>query len=267
MFQAEAQIPYLHLSPIQKLEQRVGMTDISIEYSRPHMRGRTIFGDLVPFDSLWRTGANRNSKITFSKPVTIGDEKVGSGTYAIITRPGVSKWEIFFYKDLTHWEVPSPWDDKQIAAQVSVPSTQTDRTAQRLTFSIDDFTDDEAILALHWENTRVAIPINVNTNGGIRSVLAGPSAADYYRAALYALTWEKGIEDGLIWAQKAIDLGEKKEYWRVNLKAKILAKLGRYKEALVTANEGLVLAKARPSEYGTKEAQSLIEEYEKALNR
>jgi len=243
------------------------MTDITVEYARPHMRGRKIFGDLVPYDSLWRTGANRNSKVTFSKPVYINGKKVGKGTYALITRPGLSQWEVYFYRDLTHWEVPSPWDEEQVAVQLSVKAEQTTRTADRLTFSIDDFTDDEAMLALHWENTRVAIPIDVNTNGDIRSILAGPSDVDYYRAAEYSLTWGKDLEDGLRWAQIAIEQSEKKEYWYQYLKAKILAKLGRYHEALSAVNAGLVLAKARSSEYGIKQAQGLIEKYEKALNK
>ncbi|MFK8058421.1 MAG: DUF2911 domain-containing protein [Saprospiraceae bacterium] len=267
VFQTAAQIPYLHLSPIQKLEQRVGMTDVTIVYSRPHMRGRTIFGDLVPFDSLWRTGANRNSKITFSKPVTINNTKVNTGTYAIITRPGKSKWDVIFYKELTHWEVPSPWDEEQIAAQISVPSTQTARTAARLTFSIDDFNDDEATLALHWENTRIEVPIDVNTEEKIRAVLAGPSASDYHRAAEYSLIWDKDLEDGLKWAQLSIDMREKKEYWQVNLKAKLLAKLGRYEEALATAKAAFEGAKASSSDYGMNKSKVLIAEYENALKK
>lgn len=265
--QAEAQIPYLHLSPIQKLEQRVGMTDVTIEYSRPHMRGRSIFGDLVPYDSLWRTGANRNSKITFSKPVVINETKVNAGTYAIITRPGRTQWEVFFYSDLTHWEVPSPWDEKLIVAQLTVPSRKTERTAQRMTFSIGDFSDDQCMLELFWENTSIEIPIDITTDASIREVLSGPSADDYYRAGLYSLTWDKDLEDGLKWAQLAIDTRKKKEYWDQYVKAKILAKLGRYREAISAAKAGLVLAKARPSEYGTNEANGLIAAYEAALKQ
>jgi len=141
-----AQISYMHLSPLQTIEQRAALTDIKVVYSRPHLRGRTIFGGLEPWDKIWRTGANRNTKVTFSQPVMVGDTKVPIGTYALLTKPGKTEWEIYFYKELTHWEVPDPWKEDQVAATLTVVPETTERTVQRLTFTIDDMTDDALLL-------------------------------------------------------------------------------------------------------------------------
>src|SRR5690554_464857 len=109
----EAQIKTPEASPSQKLEQVVGLTTVTLEYSRPSMKGRAIFGNLVPFDKLWRTGANMNSKITFSDDVEIGDTVLSAGSYAIFTTPGVSSWDVYFYADTNSWGLPVTWDESK----------------------------------------------------------------------------------------------------------------------------------------------------------
>ncbi|MEL7162888.1 MAG: DUF2911 domain-containing protein [Bacteroidota bacterium] len=262
-----AQVSYMHLSPLQTIEQKVGQSEIKIEYSRPHLRGRTIFGDLEPWDKIWRTGANRNTMITFSDPVYLGETRVPAGTYALLSKPGRKSWEIYLYRDLTHWEVPEPWDEKQVAATITVTPETTERTVQRLTFTLDEMTDSELTLALSWENTRVPIPLRLTTDEIIKNVLAGPSADDFYSAALYRLTWGGDFTEGLIWAEKAVALRPKKEYWDEHVRAKILAKLGRWDEAISAAEKGLALAEARPSTYGVNEAKELIAEFRASRGR
>lgn len=260
-----AQIKYMHLSPLQTIEQAVGQSSVKVEYSRPHLRGRTIFGDLEPWDIIWRTGANRNTKVSFSDDVFIGGTRLPAGTYALLSKPGKEQWEIYFYTDLTHWEAPEPWEDDKVAATITVVPEKTERTVQRLTFTLDDMTDDDLVLALSWENTRVPIPIKLSTEEIIKNLLAGPAADDFYRAALYRLTWGGDYAEALPWIAQAVELRSKKEYWDRHVQARLLAKLGRYEEAVAAAEKGLALAKARPSTYGTNEATELLAEFRQKL--
>ena len=115
----EAQITTPQASPSSTLKQSVGLTDVTVEYSRPSMRGRTIFGDLVPYGKLWRTGANKNTTLEFSTDVTIDGQALKAGTYAIFTKPGESSWEIIFYSDTDNWGTPQKWDDSKVAAKTN----------------------------------------------------------------------------------------------------------------------------------------------------
>ncbi|MGB5500011.1 MAG: DUF2911 domain-containing protein, partial [Maribacter sp.] len=125
-FSMESQISTPAPSPSSKLKQTVGLTDVTLEYSRPSMRGRTIFGDLVPFDKVWRTGANARTKITFSEDVTIDGQALKAGSYAIFTKPGAQSWEVYFYTEYQGGGTPGEWDESKVAAKtttevVSIP--------------------------------------------------------------------------------------------------------------------------------------------------
>jgi len=118
-FAVNAQVEAPQPSPSQKVEQKVGLTDVTLEYSRPSAKGRTIFGDLVPFGKLWRTGANKNTMITFSDDVKIGGNDLKAGSYAIFVTPTASSWDVVFYTDTENWGTPRQWDDAKVAAKVS----------------------------------------------------------------------------------------------------------------------------------------------------
>ena len=115
-----AQIQTPQPSPITKIEQVVGLTNVSLEYSRPSMRGRKIMGDLVPMGEMWRAGANKNSMIRFSDAVKVSGKNLEAGTYSLFVRPGTSMWEVFFYTQIENWGLPSEWDINSIAATVEV---------------------------------------------------------------------------------------------------------------------------------------------------
>ena len=102
-------------SPLAKMEQKVGLTDIKIEYSRPSKNGRTIFGDVVPYNEIWRTGANENTKITTTDPLIFGTDTLKPGTYALFVKPTEKQWEIYFYTEITNWGVPSTWSESKIS--------------------------------------------------------------------------------------------------------------------------------------------------------
>jgi len=106
-------------SPSSKIEQKVGLTDVTVEYSRPSMKGRAVFGNLVPYGKLWRTGANQNTKVTFSDDVTIDGKTLKKGTYAVYTKPGKDAWEVLFYSDTNNWGTPQNWDDAKVAVSTT----------------------------------------------------------------------------------------------------------------------------------------------------
>ena len=114
-----AQIETPQPSPFSTVEQKVGLTDVTLEYSRPNMRGRAIFGDLVPYGKVWRAGANRNTVITFSDDVTIDGTTLKAGSYAIYIIPSEKSWEVIFYTDTNNWGNPQEWDDSKVAVKAT----------------------------------------------------------------------------------------------------------------------------------------------------
>lgn len=244
----QAQIQTPQPSPFQKIEQKVGLTDVTLEYSRPSMKGRTIFGNLVPFDKMWRTGANSNTKITFSEDVEIGGKTVKAGSYAVYTKPGTSNWDVYFYSDTNNWGTPEKWDDSKVAAQVSVQAYPMPMDIETFTMSFDELKNDSAMLGILWEKTYVGVPIKFGTDKtvseSIQRVMNGPSASDYYSAAVYYLEAGKDINQAKTWIDKAIDMNKEPAYWQLRQKSLIYAKAGDKKGAIEAANKSLELAKA-----------------------
>lgn len=243
---AEAQIKTPAPSPFQKIEQKVGLTDVTLEYSRPSMRGREIFGGLVPYNELWRTGANANSKITFSDDVTVGGTTLKAGSYAIFTKPGVQSWEVYFYSDSDNWGTPEKWDDTKVAAKVTSPVYPMPMEVQSFTMTFDDLTNNSANLGMLWEKTYVGIPLKFTTDkavtASIDAVMNGPSANDYYAAAVYYLESGKDINKAKTWIDKAISMREKPAFWYHRQQSLIYAKAGDKKGAIKAAKTSLKLA-------------------------
>jgi hypothetical protein len=244
----QAQIQTPQSSPFQKIEQKVGLTDVTLEYSRPSMKGRTIVGGLVPYDAIWRTGANANTKITFSDAVEIGGKSLLAGTYAIYTKPGVSNWEVYFYNDATNWGTPEKWEENKVVAKVTVPVSPMPMKIETFTMSFDDLKNDEATLGILWENTYVGVPIKFNTDktvtANIEKVLNGPGANDYYAAAVYYLEAGKDIKQAKAWMDKAMEMNKDPKFYQLRQKALIYAKAGDKKGAIEAAKKSMELAKA-----------------------
>ena len=247
-FSGFVQIETPQPSPFQKIEQKVGLTDVTLEYSRPSMKGRIIFGGLVPFDAVWRTGANANSKITFSDAVEIGGKTLKAGSYAIYTKPGASSWEVYFYADTDNWGTPEKWEESKIMAQVTVQAYPMPMNIETFTMTFDDLKNDEATLGILWEKTYVGVPIKFGTDKvvtqNIQRVMNGPSANDFYAAAVYYLEAGKDINQAKTWIDKAISMNEKAPFWQYRQKSLIYAKSGDKKGAVEAAKKSLELAKA-----------------------
>lgn len=248
-FAAQAQINTPAPSPFAKMEQVVGMTDITIEYSRPAMRGRAIFGDLVPFDKIWRTGANGRTKITFSKDVTFGGTDVKAGSYTVFTKPSASSWEVYLYDDPTGGGTPSELDESKVAAKAtaSVINFPKEMAIQSFTITVDDLTDNGANLGLLWDTVYVGVPIGVGTDAAVMknidNVMAGPGAGDYYAAAVYYMNAGKDMGKAKEWIDKAITMSEKPQFWQLRQQSLIYAKSGDKKGAIEVAKKSLAASK------------------------
>ena len=259
-----AQIETPAPSPAAKMEQVVGLTDITIEYSRPAMRGRTIFGDLVPYGKMWRTGANRNTMISFSTDVTIGGKAVKAGNYAIFSKPMKDAWEVYFYNDVNNWGTPAEWDDSKVVAMVKAPVQAMPMDIESFTITLDDLTNDGANLGMLWENAYVGVPIGVPANdmvtANIDRVMSGPSANDYYTAAVYYSSTDQNIAKAKEYMDKAMSMIDEPRFWQLRQQSLILAKSGDKKGAIKAAQESLAKAKeAKNADYVKLNTDSLEE--------
>ena len=243
MFSLEAQIETPAPSPAAKISQVVGLTNVSIEYSRPAMRGRTIYGDLVPYGKLWRTGANLRTKVTFSKPVTVGDKELKAGSYALFTIPNAKSWEVIFYTEFAGGGAPAELDESKVAARVNVPVYPIDIEIQSFTISIDDVTNSSAVIGIMWEKTYVGVEFKVSTDkevtAAIDNALAGPGAGDYYAAATYYMSEGKDVKKAKEWIDKAMSMTKKPAFWQLRQQSLIYAKAGDKKGAIELAKKSL----------------------------
>lgn len=260
-----AQIKTPAPSPGSKLEQKVGLTDVTLEYSRPSVKGRTIFGDLVPYGVMWRTGANKNSMITFSTDATIDGQTLKAGSYAIFTKPGKESWDVYFYSDTENWGAPDNWDDSKVAAKTTVKSYPLPFNVETFTLDINSITNSSATLDLIWEKTYIGVPFSVPTDkaveASIASVMSGPGANDYFQAAVYYLQEGKDIQKAKEWIDTAVDMGkDNPRFWVLRQQSLIHAKAGSKKTAIAAAKQSLELAeKAGNADYVKMNKDSLNE--------
>lgn len=247
------------MSPRAKVEQKVGFKTITVDYSRPSIRDRVIFGGLVPYGEKWRTGANDDTKITFSGSVLIKGDTISSGTYSIFTMPNKKNWNFYLYdKSIDDWggvpdnDPKSPprakWDESKLKLLTSVPSYKLSQKIETMMFSFQDITGNGANLVLEWENTGIKVPITFFTNERIENTinnkLAGVTAWDYYSFANYYVSEGIKLEKALEYTNKSIkqvytsdgkladNMNTQSLWFILRLKTNVLKKMGRKKEAL-----------------------------------
>jgi hypothetical protein len=264
MFSTNAQIQTPQPSPFTKVEQKVGLTDVTLEYSRPSMKGRTIFGDLVPYGKMWRTGANKNTTITFSDDVVIDGQTLSAGSYAIFSIPAESSWELIFYSDTNNWGAPRNFDDAKVAAKTTIEAKKIPMTVETFTIQFDQLTNSSAELGFMWENTYAEVTFNVPTDAkvsaAIEKVMAGPSANDYYAAAVYTMSEGKDLKQAEEWMDKAMSMVEEPAYWQLRQQSLLYAKMGDKKKAIEAAKKSLAGAeKAKNADYVKMNKDSLKE--------
>ncbi len=263
----QAQLEMPAPSPSAKLETTIGMTDVTIEYSRPQMRERTIFGTdgLVPYNEIWRTGANQATKITFGNKVMIEGKEVPAGSYAVLTKPMTDKWEVMFFPYETgNW---GSYKEMTPAVTTTVPVKKTSSSSEAFTIEVNNYTVDGAHLTMKWDKTMVEVPVQTTAKAdvmaSIERVMAGPTANDYFNAASFIA--ENGdAKQALEYIQKATMMtSESPRYWFLRREAAILAQNGMKTEAVKVAKQSMELAEKAGNMDYVRLNKAIIEENSK----
>ncbi len=247
-------------SPSQTVKQAFGISEITIEYSRPGVKGRVIFGDVVPFGKIWRTGANSTTKITFGDDVKIEGVDVKAGTYGFYTIPNADSWEIMLYKDLTLGGNVANYKTENEVIRVKVKPTVLANKVETFTIGLADVTFTSTNIELTWENTKVAVSVETEIDSKIMKSIENTIVLDtrpFYQAASYYYENNKDLKQALEWAEKAI-IANPKAFWVVLLKAKIQLKLNDKKGAITTANLVIYMATLEKDDSFVKQAEKLI---------
>ncbi len=255
-------------SPLSKIEQKVGLTTITVEYSRPGVKGRQIFGNLIEYGKLWRAGANARTKITFSDDVKIANNNLKAGTYAIFITPQEKSWDVIFYTEYAGSGAPRDIDESKVAAKVSTPVINVPFNVETMMFDINNITNTSASIDLIWEKSYISIPFTVPTETKVLSTIEktmnGPATNDYYAAAVYYLESGKDINKAKLWIDKAIDAtNDNPRFWMLRQQALIYAKAGDKVNAIQIAKQSLELAKKSGNAAYVKNNKASIAEWSK----
>ena len=267
-FEVFGQLDIPPLSPRATISQQVGFTDISVNYSRPSMRGRIIFGELVPFNELWRTGANSATVISFSDPVTIEGKSLPAGSYSLFTIPRENDWTLIFNKNIFLWGSRA-YNEAEDALRVTVIPGTIDCHFETFTIDLGELTQNTATLSLIWENTIVKAVIGTDADERIMAQidkeLDNPMVKlgnTYYSSAAYYLDHHKDLDKAMEWVNEAVAInGEVDTY--LFLKARIFAEKGEYSKAVDEANKAFKKAKATNNENFMSIIESSMKKWKK----
>ena len=257
-----AQIKSPQPSPTATITQKVGVSNISVEYSRPGAKEREIFGGLVSYGKMWRTGANKATKITFNENCVFGGAKVKKGSYSLFTIPGEKEWTVVLNKNTELWGV-GEYDEKNQVCSIVSKAIETKDFTESFTIDFGTFQSFSAIMSLKWANTKIDIKIESLAAKKLEKqylelLTKGPSASDYYNGAKFFADNTSEYEMALEWINTAIDK-RPDAFWMQFHKARILKKMGNKKESSSVAEEVIALAKEKKDDYGyIKRSEDLI---------
>lgn len=266
-FTIEAQVKTPAPSPKATIMQTVGLTDVEVVYSRPAAKGRPVFGNLVPFGKLWRTGANANTTISFSDDVVIDGKTLKKGKYALYTIPKIESWEIIFYSTTDNWGLPEEFKEANVALRTTVKEEALPKAVESFTIGINNLDLNSGHLDMAWENSSVSMKFEVPTQkiatASIEKVLAGPTANDYFSSAQYLFQANGDIAKSRTYVDKALELSTEKPFWFLRLKSLIQAKQGDKAGAIETAKQSLAAAEAAKNQDYVKMNKDSIAEWSK----
>lgn len=233
-------------SPNAAVSQTIGVTPVEITYGRPSVRDRTIFGDLVPYGEVWRTGANEATTITFAHNVQIEGQPLMAGTYALFTIPNEDRWTVIFNRNENQWGAYT-YNEGQDALRVDVAPEEAAQSHEMMTFVFENVTDTEGHAVLYWADTRVPIAITVDTPSMLRAAgnNAARKSADWqgpFQYAAYALQNEMMMEDALTWINQSIAMTE--TYQNLAVKARLLGAMGDYNDAVTFGERAIAEGEA-----------------------
>ena len=253
-FNISSQIQTPAPSPASKVQQTIGLTDVTIEYARPSARNRVIFGNLVPYNKMWRTGANENSVISFSTSVKIGDTDVPAGKYSVYTIPNENSWEFILYSDSDNWGLPSEWDENKVAVKTTIPSVKLSMKVETFQISMDNISNNNFTLGIAWDDVYVGVDIQLPTAeivmASIDEALKNPKSSDLYKAAIYLLQENRDLEKAKSWMDQSIEMMEDPKFYQLRQQSLIYAALEDYENAIAIAKVSLEKSiKAKNSDY------------------
>ena len=262
-----SQIKTPRVSPASSIEQMVGLTEIEVEYSRPSKRGRDIFGNVVPYGKIWRTGADNCTTISFSTDVVIDSQTIQSGKYSIFSIPNKESWDVILYSDTELWGVPRDWDEDKIVfkSNYQINKSTNNSVKEMFTISFDNVTNNDVDMIFSWDDVSVTVNIVVPTrrivSDNIKKVMVGsPSPSDYYSAAVYYKQENINLDIALKWINKAIDLFENPRFYQLRQQSLIMAANKKYSNAIVVAKESLRLSiEADNKDYVKMNKESILE--------
>ncbi|AXE16857.1 DUF2911 domain-containing protein [Runella rosea] len=244
---AHAQIKTPAASPAATAVQSIGLANVTVEYSRPSLKGRKLFGTpLAPYGQVWRTGANKVPNLILSQEMTLEGQKVPAGTYGLFTIPTETEWTIILSKNPNQW---GAYDYKQTddLLRFKVKAEKTAKTEEYFTIEFTDFTPNSAKIAIRWENLQAKFSISHDPDAQImaeiQQKLNAPTVTEgtYSDAANYYYDTNRDLNKAYEWANKVVE--KEKEYWTYYLRGKIAAKIGKCDVAIADAQKGLELAK------------------------
>jgi hypothetical protein len=240
---SSAQVRMPAPSPTQTVKQDFAIGSVELTYSRPSAKGRKIYGDLVPYNKIWRTGANAATKIVFSDAVELGGKKIDAGTYVLYTVPGIDKWEVVINKGLTNWGSDG-YKESEDVIRFNVPPMKMKDNIETFTMEFSDIKPESCFLDIKWERTSVAIPIVASFRDKVRSQIEAALQSDkkpYWEAAQFYNEYDKNLPKALENATKAIE-GNDKAFWMWIYKAKIQKEMGDKAGAMASSKKSLELA-------------------------
>ncbi len=264
LFNAEAQLKTPAPSPTQTVKQDFGLGSIELSYSRPVMKGRKIFGDLVPFGNVWRTGANSATLVTFSDEVTIGGKKVPAGKYGLLSIPNKDSWTLIISKQL---DVTSPaaYKAESDVVRVDVNTMKLEEKTESFTIQFANVKPTSCELHIMWENTAVSLPISTDVDKKVMTQidqLMNKDTRPYFNAAMYYMDNGKDLNQALSWFDKAVEMNAA-AFWIHHQRANCLAKLGKKAEAKAAAEKSKELAAAAKNDDYVKLNEKLLADLNK----
>ena len=245
LWSAGAQVKMPAPSPTQTVKQDFGIGTIELTYSRPSAKGRKIFGDLVPYNKLWRTGANAATKIVFSDPVDIAGKKLDSGTYVLYTIPGIDSWEVILNKGLKNWGTDGYKETEDVIRFKAEPMKMKSKL-ESLTLEFSDVKAETCSINIRWEKTAISIPVVANFKDKVRGQIEAAMKTEkkpYWQAAQFYNEYDKNLTLALDNATKAID-ENKNAFWMWIYKAKIQKEMGDMPGAMESSKKSMALAEA-----------------------
>ena len=261
---AQTELVLPRVSPSAVVTQTIGLTNMKVTYSRPGVKGRAIWGGLVPLNEVWRTGANEATTFETSDPITVAGQKLPAGTYSFYTVPSNDEWTIVFSNAKGAWG-SSEYTEKNDALRVKV-KPQSAPHEEWMSFSFDNLTPSGGELAIRWEKVRVPVPIQVDVNekamANVKAAMASMKADDWrtpFRSAQYFFGVDQNIPEATQWAEKSVSIQQ--NYFNMSLLADMQMKAGKTKDAIATAEKAVQLGKADKDKPDTRPTEKKVAEW------